>query len=141
MMLMDYMTPFLRHIMKKPRKVGSQMIMLKNKKLRAAKYINGSNHRVCSYQVEENGPVYLLDSLKSSRTLNANVSLQISQMYYSNTDNLTVFIPDVQRQQNAHDCAVYAITFITEFICSNFNISISNTHFLTSSMRTLLTLH
>ena len=101
-------------------------------------HYNGNNHWICSYQKEENGPVYLLDSLKSSRTLNANVSIQISQIYNINTDNITVHIPDVQRQQNSHDCGVYAIAFITELICSDFNVDISNTRFMTSLMRTHL---
>ena len=101
-------------------------------------HYNGNNHWICSYQKEENGPVYLLDSLKSSRTLNANVSIQISQIYNINTDNITVHIPDVQRQQNSHDCGVYAIAFITELICSDFNVDISNTQFMTSLMRTHL---
>ncbi|KAG1652267.1 hypothetical protein GQR58_026433 [Nymphon striatum] len=95
-------------------------------------HYNGNSHWVCSYQKVDNGPVYLIDSLKT-RTLNANMNIQISQIY--NSDSITVLIPEVQRQSDYSDCGIFAIAFLTEIVLNNFNVDLSKTRFIISSMR------
>ena len=98
-------------------------------------HYNGSNHWVASYQREKNGPVYLIDSLKSSKSLNANLSIQLSQIYNCELNNINVLIPDVQKQDNSSDCGVFAIAYITELALKSFDVDISNIRFITNSMR------
>jgi hypothetical protein len=66
-----------------------------------------NNHWLLSYQKEENGHVYVIDSLKSNRTVNANMSIQLSQLYHSRNNYLEIIVPDVQRQTISSECLSY----------------------------------
>ena len=98
-------------------------------------HFNGNNHWLLTYQKVNNGPVYIVDSLKSKRTLNANMTIQISQLYNVDDNYINVIIPDVQRQNNSSDCGVFSIAFLIELLLTQFAVDISNIRFDHSLMR------
>ena len=75
------------------------------------------------------------DSLKTNKTLNSNLTIQISQIYSAINNTLTVEIPDTQKQNNSSDCGVFSIAFLTDILYSNFKIDTSNIRFNIPEMR------
>ena len=88
-----------------------------------------------SFKLENNSSVYVLDSLKSNKTLNSNIQLQLSQMYSGGKNSLNIIVPDVQRQNNSSDCGVFAIAFLTEFLYCGFEFNYNQCRFEPTLMR------
>ncbi|XP_053382469.1 uncharacterized protein LOC128549555 [Mercenaria mercenaria] len=98
-------------------------------------HYNGSHHWLMSYQISENEPVCILDSLKSQRTLNNSLAIQLSQIYDNHKDSLKALIPEIQRQENSSDCGVFAVAYLTELLMTNFTVDVSTIRFDISKMR------
>ena len=90
-----------------------------------------------SYQIKQSGPVYVIDSLRSSR-VNMNTSIQIAQIYTGHNNKLQLILPDVQRQTNSYDCGVFAIAYLTQILYSNMSCDMTSFRFDISSMRSHL---
>ena len=101
-------------------------------------HYNGSHHWLISYQNFENGPIYVLDSIKSSRSINTSMSVRLAQLYSSNSRSLDILIPDIQRQTNSSDCGVFSIAYLAELIFNDFNVGISKIRFDIPLMRSHL---
>ncbi len=88
-------------------------------------HYNASNHWVLPYQSQKDRHVIVVDSLKSPRTLNSSISIQIAQIYENGERSVQVQIPDVQRQPNYTDCGVFAIANLTEVLHNNYDVDFS----------------
>ena len=99
-------------------------------------HFNGYNHWIVSFR-GHNGSIHILDSLKSSRTLNNYVKIQIAQIYGCVSSNeLLIHLPIIQHT-NSSDCGVFAIAYLTDLCFNNFEFN-ANTRYKIPDMRSHL---
>ena len=76
-----------------------------------------------SFQYETDDSVYVLDSnldKKAKNCLTDSLQIQLAQIYDVGKQELNVKIPRVQQQNNGHDCVVFAIASLVEFITDRY---------------------
>ena len=85
----------------------------------------GRGHWVTSVRYEDNGPVYLLDSYLSldpkTAYMSVSVEIQLAKIYGKNSKELTILMPEIQRQTNSLDCGLYAIANMIEFVYNRYD--------------------
>ena len=85
----------------------------------------GEDHWVVSIQEEDNGEIYILDSLlgiiKRKGHLPASLEMQLSSAYGENRKVLKITVPSIQQQTNGVDCGLFAIANLVEFCFNGFN--------------------
>ena len=84
---------------------------------------NSQKHWVTSFQFE-NGDIYLLDSglqRKTENCINDSLKIQLAQVYGSGKSEITVKVPEIQQQNNGHDCGLFAIAKLMEFITNQYS--------------------
>ena len=78
---------------------------------------NHKDHWVASMYY--NNEIYVLDSLGNDRPpdrlITNGLTIQLSQIYGKDKNNIRVNIPSVIKQTNSTDCGLFAIAFITSF--------------------------
>jgi hypothetical protein len=79
---------------------------------------NGKGHWVATIQTDNDGPIYILDSLYGPE-ISPSLQIQISQIYNkSKLSSIPIIVSKIQKQINSVDCGVLAIANIVEF-CFN----------------------
>ena len=78
---------------------------------------NGTDHWVVSLQTSSK-EIYFLDSM--GLKVNTSLEYQLSEIYGQNKKNLSVKIPEVQKQEGCSDCGLFAIAFALEFCLTGF---------------------
>ena len=81
-------------------------------------HYNSQKHWVTSFQFE-NGDICLLDSSlgrKIENYINDSLKVQLAQVYGSGKSQITVKVPQIQQKNNGHDCGLFAIANLMEFI-------------------------
>ena len=79
-------------------------------------HYTGYSHWVVSFRIDDNSPVYLLDSLYSPASgIPTFLQIQLAQIYDSKDGNLIVRIQTSNQQKESRDCGLFAIANCVEF--------------------------
>ena len=82
-------------------------------------HYTGYSHWVVSFRMDDNSPVYLLDSLYSPATgIPTFLQIQLAQIYDCKDGNLIVRIQTSNQQKESSDCGLFAIANCVKF-CMN----------------------
>ena len=83
----------------------------------------GQDHWCASFQYETDDGVYVLESNlgnKAENCLTDSLQIQLDQIYGVGKQKFKVKIPREQQQNNGHDCGVFAIANLVEFITGRY---------------------
>ena len=92
-----------------------QFIVVRRKNLQI---INLSNIHWVATTSDENGKVFLFDSLFSGRLSNS-LQQQLAALYRTDEDYLDVNVVQVQQQQGGSDCGPFSVAFLVEVALGN----------------------
>ena len=86
-------------------------------------HYNSQKHWVTSFQFED-GEIYLLDGDLTKDIdfcFNDSLKIQLAQIYGYQKSKVRINIPYIQQQNSGHDCGLFAIANMMEFVASRYS--------------------